>query len=79
MATNKRIGLCNTHRVSLLHRRGRETQFDDLDIFFGTADDGILFCPNEQYLQGTCEDQNWIRNQLDNCPTFKNMHLIGHN
>ena len=41
-----------THRVSLLHRRGRETQFDDLDIFFGTADDGILFCPNEQYFLG---------------------------
>ena len=51
-ATNKRIGLCNTRRVPLLHRRGRETQFDDLDIFFGTADDGILFCPNEQYSAG---------------------------
>ena len=32
MASNKRIGICNTHRVSLLHRR--ETQFEDLHIYF---------------------------------------------
>ena len=49
VATNKRIGLCNSHRVWLLHRRGLNGWFDDLDIFFGTALIPLLFYPNEQY------------------------------
>ena len=34
MATNKRIGLCNTRRVSLLHRRSLNGLYGDLDYFF---------------------------------------------
>ena len=35
MATNKRIGLCNTRRVSLLHRRSLNGLYGDLVFFFG--------------------------------------------
>jgi len=50
MATKKRIGLLHNHRVWLCSRRGREHSFGSNDIYFGTADKGILFCPNEQYM-----------------------------
>ena len=45
MATEKRIGRVQSHRVWLCTPRGREHSFGSNDIYFGTADKGLLFCP----------------------------------
>ena len=50
MATDKRIGPCNTRRVRLLHGSSLNNLFGILGICFGTELDALLFCPNEQYL-----------------------------
>ena len=50
MVTEKRIGRVHSRRVRLCTPRGREHSLESNDIYFGTADDALLFCPNEHYI-----------------------------